>query len=321
MSNLSLLEEKIKSAKSILIVTHVNPDGDALGSAIAVKNVLKNKFNKNSDAVLIGRFPDVYNYLPLKDELIDLGNFDTEKIYDLAIAVDLASLDRLFGVEKTYENAKFKVNIDHHKTNNKYGDITFVDGNASSTGEVLYQIFEDINYEIDKNTAIALYTSIITDTGCFKYKNTTEKSMIICSKLLSKGADPSEITQQIYGNKPKAMVLLNAFAVLNTKFLNNGKIAYTTVSLDDLNKFEAETDYTEGIVEVLREINTVEIAIFFKEMKNGYTKVSMRSKDFDIAAVCEKFDGGGHTNAAGCTVMRPLNIAIEKILDEFREII
>ena len=321
MSSYSLLEEKIKSAESILIVTHVNPDGDALGSEIAVKNLLKNKFNKNSDAVLIGRFPDVYNYLPSKDELIDLSDFDTEKIYDLAIGVDLASLDRLCGVEKTYNNAKFNVNIDHHKTNNKYGDITFVDGNASSTGEVLYQIFENISYDIDKDTAIALYTSIVTDTGCFKYKNTTEKSMVICSKLLSKGADPSEITQQIYGNKPKAMVLLNAYAVSNTKFSNNGKIAYTIVTLNDLNKFNAETDYTEGIVEVLREINTVEVAIFFKEMKNGYTKVSMRSKNIDIASVCKKYDGGGHTNAAGCTVMKPVNIAVEKILDEFKDII
>ena len=321
MSNISLLEEKIKTAQNILIVTHVNPDGDALGAEIAVKNVLKNKYNKNSDAVLIGRFPDVYEFLPSKDELIDLGNFDTEKIYDLAIAVDLASLDRLCGVEKTYNNAKFKVNIDHHKTNIKYGDINFVDGNASSTGEVLYGIFEDINYEIDKDTAIALYTSIITDTGCFKYKNTTEKSMVICSKLLSKGADPSEITQQIYGNKPKAMVLLNAYAVSNAKFSNNGKIAYTTVTLEDLRKFNAETDYTEGIVEVLREINTVEVAIFFKEMKNGYTKVSMRSKTVDTAAVCAKYNGGGHTNAAGCTIMKPFNIAIEKILGEFKDII
>ena len=320
MSVLSLFEEKIKSAKNILIVAHVNPDGDALGATIATKCAIEERYGKKTDALFIGKYPDIYEFLPLKEQLIDADGFDVTKIYDVAIALDVASKERMMQIEKVYDNAKFKVNIDHHKTNNKYGDFAVVNGDASSTGEVLYGIFEDLKIDITKNIAIALYTSILTDTGCFKYNSTTAKSMDICSKLLSKGVDPTYIAGQIYANKPKAMVLLNSWAVSNAKFLQNGKIAYSVVTLKDLEQFGADQDHTEGIVETLKEINTVEIAMLFKELKNGFTKVSFRSKNYDVASICKKFDGGGHTNAAGCTVKKPMNIAIEKISEELEDI-
>ena len=114
--------------------------------------------------------------------------------------------------------------------------------------------------------------------------------------------------------------MLNAYAVSNAKFSKDGKIAYTTVSLNDLEKFNAEQDYTEGIVESLKEINTVEIAMLFKELKNGFTKVSFRSKNIDVAKISSKFDGGGHTNAAGCTIKKPMNIAVDKIMEELKGI-
>ena len=320
MSSLNLLEEKIKSAKSILITAHINPDGDALGATIAMKKALKEKYNKEADTIFIGKFPEIYEFMSHKNELISAENINNDKIYDVAIALDVAAKERLSVIEKIYNNAKYKINIDHHKTNNNYGDFSLVDGDASSTGEVLYELFNKLNIEITKDIANPLYISILTDTGCFKYNNTTEKSMYICSKLLSKGVNPNEIAQKIYGNKPKAMVMLNAYAVSNTKFINNWKIAYTTTSLKDLEKFNAESDYTEGIVEILKEISTVKVAILFKELPNGFTKVSFRSKDFDVAAICKKFDGGGHTNAAGCTIKKPVNIAIEKILEEVKDV-
>ena len=320
MSSLSLLEEKINSAKNIVILTHINPDGDALGSIISMKMVLKQRFGKDADTVFVGKYPDIYEFLPERNNLIDSNNFDTEKIYDIAIALDVASKERMSALEKTFNNAKYKINIDHHKTNNNYGDFNLVEENASSTGEVLYGLFAQINADITKDVAVALYTSILTDTGCFKYNSTTPKSMEICSELLSKGVNPSSVAQLIYANKPKPMVLLNAYAVTNAKFANNGKIAYAIVGLKDLEKFNADYDHTEGIVEVLKEINTVEIAMLFKELKNGFTKVSLRSKNTDVAKISEKFDGGGHTNAAGCTIKKPVNIAVEKILEELREI-
>ena len=320
MSSLSLFEEKIKSAKNILITAHINPDGDALGSTIAMKEALKEKYGKDADTIFIGKFPEIYDFIPHKNELIPAEKINTDKIYDVAIALDVASKERLSIIEKVYNNAKYTINIDHHKTNNNYGDFSLVDGSASSTGEVLYELFEKLNIEITKDIAISLYVSILTDTGCFKYNNTTEKSMYICSKLLTKGVNPNEIALQIYGNKPKAMVMLSAYAVSNAKFTNNGKVAYTTTLLKDLEKFNAESDHTEGIVEILKEISTVKIAILFKELQNGYTKVSFRSKDYDVAAVSKKFDGGGHTNAAGCTIKKPVNIAVEKILEELKDV-
>lgn len=320
MSKISLLEEKIQSADNILITTHINPDGDALGSIIAMKCAIKEKYNKNADTVYIGKYPDIYNFLPYKNELMPAEKFNTDKTYDVSVALDVASKERMVQVEKTYSNAKYKINIDHHKTNISYGDFNLVDGNASSTGEILYDLFNDLNIEISKDIAIALYTSIITDTGCFKYNSTTQNSMRICSELLSKGVSPAKVSQEIYGNKPKAMVMLNAWAISNTKFSNNGKIAYTQVSQNDLEKFNAEADHTEGIVEALKEINTVEVAILFKELPNGFTKVSFRSKTVDVSKISAKFDGGGHTNAAGCTVKKPVNIAIDKIMEELKDI-
>ena len=320
MSSLSLLEEKINSAQSILILTHINPDGDALGSIISMKCAIKQKFNKEADTLFIGKYPDIYEFLPCRRDLISIENFNSDKIYDVAIALDVASKDRMANIEKTFNSAKYKVNIDHHKTNNNYATFNFVDGNASSTGEVLYGLFNDLNIEITKDIAVSLYTSILTDTGCFKYNSTTPNAMKICSELLSKGVDPSKTAQLIYGNKPKSMVLLNAYAISNAKFLSNEKIAYTVVSLDDLERFKADSDHTEGIVEHLKEIDSVEVAILFKELKNGFTKVSFRSKNVDVAKISSKFDGGGHTNAAGCTVKKPMNIAIEKIIEELKDI-
>ncbi len=320
MSNINLLEEKLSSAKNILITAHINPDGDAIGSIIAMKCAIEQKFNKPTDTVIIGKYPEIYEFMPCRKDLISAENFNCDKVYDVAIALDVASKERMAQVEKTYNNAIFKINIDHHKTNNNYGDLAIVDGYASSTGEVLYGIFEELNIEITKDIAIALYTSILTDTGCFKYNSTTQKSMEICSRLLSKGVEPSQLAQQIYATKPKAMVMLNSWAVSNAKFSNSGKVAYTIVMLSDLERFNAESDYTEGIVEILKEINTVEIAILFKELKNGSTKVSFRSKTKDVSKISGKFDGGGHTNASGCTVQKPVSIAIDKILNELKDI-
>jgi len=321
MNSLQFLEENLKSANSVLIITHINPDGDALGSILSMKSAIQKQYGIKADAVYVGKYPDIYTFLPNKEQLITVENFNSDKVYDVAIALDVASKERMAQLEKTYDNAKYTVNIDHHKTNNNYGDFSMVNGDASSTGEVLFGLYESLKIDIDKNMAIALYTSILTDTGCFKFKNTTKKSLSIASKLMEKGVDPSYVAQEIYENKPKQMVLLNSYAVANAKFLNNNKIAYACVTYKDLEKFDAEMDHTEGIVEVLRQINTVQVAMLFKETKGEATKVSFRSKNIDVAAISRKFDGGGHTNAAGCTVNRPMNIAVEKILDEVRNVI
>ena len=177
------MEDKINSAQNIVILTHVNPDGDALGSLISVKCAIKQKFKKNADAVIVGKYPDIYDFLPYKEELINAEKFNADKIYDVVIAVDVASKDRMASAEKTFNNGKYRVNIDHHNTNNNYGEFNLVNGCASSTGEVLYGLFEQMGIEVTKDVATALYTSILTDTGCFKYNSTTPKSMEICSKF------------------------------------------------------------------------------------------------------------------------------------------
>ena len=310
--------ELIDKAEKILIITHVNPDGDTLGSACALKSFIGDKadillqVNKNRN------FPDTYRFLPYINEAKTFD--DVDRIYDTVICIDVASLDRIVeAAREIFDSAKVTINIDHHKTNKGFAMHNYVSGGISSAGELLYEIFEKENKNITLEMANCLYASILTDTGCFKYETVTKRTFEIVSKLLSKGVDSSDISKMCYEQKKKAMVLFQAHCISNAKFECNDKIAYTTVRLKDMEKFGAKDEHTEGLSEVLRSIEPVEIAFVLKETHRGDVKVSMRSKEKDITQIVKKFGGGGHCRAAGCTIKKPLDEAICAILDEIKK--
>ena len=159
-----------------------------------------------------------------------------------------------------------------------------------------------------------LYTSLMTDTGCFKYDNTTPEAFILASELVGYGVSPNKEYRACYETKPQAMVQFQAYVVSNAVFYDNGKIAFAKITRSDMSKFNATDDYTEGIVEVLRTSKNVEIAAILKETKDGYTKVSLRSKTIDLIPIVIEFGGGGHTFAAGCTIKKPIAVAFDKLL-------
>ena len=313
-SNCLDLKKHIEEAESIIIFSHVNPDGDTLGSNLALNIVIEKFFKKKADSVFVGFLPNIYSYLPAFSKFKDVQTIDKNKKYDLAIAVDVASKDRMVMGTSIYENAKYKVNIDHHVTNVGYGDLNIVDGNAACVGMILYKIFNEWKIKVNLDTARCLYTSLMTDTGCFKYDNTSPESFIIASELLKSGVSPAKEYRACYETKPQSMVQFQAYVVSNTIFYNNGKIAFSKITRSDMSKFNATDDYTEGIVEILRTSKNVEIAAILKETKEGYTKVSLRSKNVDLTPIVIDFGGGGHKFSAGCTIKKPVAIAFDKLL-------
>lgn len=315
MENLYLqLKDKIEQAESIIVFSHVSPDGDTLGSNLAISLMIEKYFNKKVDSTYVGVLPSLYSYMPDFDRFIDVQTIDKTKKYDLAIAVDVASKDRMVSGTTLFDNAKFKVNIDHHKTNIGYADINIIDGDAACVGIILYRIFKTWNLEIPTDVARCIYTSLLTDTGGFKYENTTPETFMLAADLVALGVSPTFEFRSCYETKPQSMVQFQAYVVSNATFYNSGKIAFAKITRGDMSKFGATDDYTEGIVEVLRTSKNVEIAAILKETKEGYTKVSLRSKTVDVTPIVIDFGGGGHTFAAGCTIKKPIAIAFDKLL-------
>ncbi len=309
--------DEIKRAEKILIISHVNPDGDTLGSMCALKLLIKDKADTIVQTSAASGVPETYKFLPEINSSKNLDNI--QNIYDLVIAVDVASIDRIVQpVRQIFDSAKMTVNIDHHKTNNGYAKLNCIVGDASSTGEVLYNIFKQKNVEITKDMADCLYVSILTDTGGFRYENTKAQTLETAANLIKLGVDSADITKKCYNNKAKNMVLFQASIISNTKFLFNNTVAVAFINEEDFKKFNANNEYTEGIAETLRTIKTVEISAVLKENDNQTTKVSLRSDNVDVCKIVKKFNGGGHIHAAGCTIKKPINAAYELLVCEIK---
>ena len=308
------LDDIIKRSKKILLLSHVNPDGDTLGSMCAMYSMIYDRFKIKADMSMVSNLPYNYKFLPN----INLAQryFDNSLVYDLVIALDIASPERMRDSKIFFDKAKATVNIDHHKTNPNYGDYQIIEPEASSTGEVLYNYFKKYDWHITEDTAECLYVAIMTDTGNFRFENTTSNAMRAAADLIDKGANPNILYKKCYETKTKNLVMFQNYCVNKAEFLNDGKIVYTTVYKKDLEKFSGGDDYTDGIAETLRAIDTTEVAFVVKEVEAKITKVSMRSKHIDVSKICETFGGGGHTYAAGCTIKAGISETVKKILDE-----
>lgn len=310
--------ELIDNAKRILIITHVNPDGDTLGSACALKSFIGGRADILLQLPCGKKYPETYEFLPYLKEAKTLEN--VQNIYDTVICVDVASIDRVVeNARDIFNSAGVTINIDHHKTNKGFAMYNHVLGGISSAGEVLYEMFEKNGIEITPEAARCLYVSILTDTGCFKYETVTPRTLEIASNLAKLGVDTSDIARKCYDLKPRAMVLFQAYCVSEAKFLCNDKIAYTIVRKKDMERFGAKDEHTEGICENLRSIKTVEFACVLKETSPDATKVSLRSKEKDVTEIVKKFGGGGHIRAAGCTIRKKADEALKVLLEEIKK--
>lgn len=314
------LNSIIKNSKNILLVSHINPDGDTLGSMCGLYSLIKDNLKKKCDMVVVSDVPVTYNFLPYVDEVKHISQLDLSREYDLVVTIDVAAIDRCADAEKLFKKAKNTINIDHHETNIGYAGVNIIEPQAAATGEIILEIAEKLDWKLSLETVINLYVAIVTDTGCFKFSNTTQRTMESAGKLISFGVNPSDIYQKCYESSSKDMVLFQSYCVNKAEFLNDDKIAYTIVYKKDLEKFNNQgEDFTDGLTEKLRAIRTTEVAFVVKELNSTTSKVSMRSKEKDIAQVCSAFGGGGHKLAAGAVIKATPKKAVDMLIEEIKK--
>ena len=308
--------EEIKNAKKIVILTHDLPDGDAIGSSLAMKIAIK-ALGKNAD-VIIPEHSACFDFLP---EIKEIKKESDVKKYDLAIALDCADNKILRGNEKYFEPAKRKIVIDHHGSNKMYGDINFVNPVSPACCEILAEIFNYFGIEITKEIGTCIITGIVTDTGGFDY-NVTAETFDFAAMLLRKGVNISEVYRKALKTKTKPSFELRKIANERLEFLENGRVTFTYITLEDEQKVGAKTGDHEGIVENGRDIEGVEVSVFLhqKQGKTNGFKISLRSNEYaNVADICIMLGGGGHTRAAGAFVNGTLEQIKEKILIEIKK--
>lgn len=309
--------ELINENKNIFLASHVNPDGDNLGSmlglALAIKEMGKNVFVLKSDLI-----PSDFTFLPgidliqeYDDNLGDVGLF---------ITLDCSDEERLGNNQKVLSDSKNTINIDHHISNTNFADINIVDSKASATAELVYQLIKKMGVSINKDIAINLYTAISTDTGSFKYESVTSNTHRITAELLDTGIDKNEININLYESMSftRMKLFIKSLATLET--YNNAEIAIIMVTQDMLKETGASLEDAEGIISYIRKISTVEVACLLKEVEKENIKISLRTKKYlDAAKICEKFDGGGHKRAAGCTLYKNIEESKSEIVKTLKE--
>lgn len=299
------------------IMTHVMPDGDALGSAFATKKYLEN-LGKKVIFISEETIPNHLSFLELNPVSIDAFN-NLNEMPDVFISLDSGDLTRLGDCKSLFEKANVTLNIDHHKTNTEYADINYIVKDASATGEVLFDIMN--KSDIDSSVAEGLYVAIVTDTGNFMYSNTTSKTFQIASELLKYDINMNEINVSLFQNKPMHQIKLLSESIYNMHLKFNNQVAFTCVTQEMLSRTGADISDADGIVEYIRNIEGVEVSILLKELASEEVKVSMRSKNaIDVSKIVQKFDGGGHSKAAGCTIYKTISKAEKVLSDEIKKI-
>jgi len=307
--------ELINRYDNVFICSHIQPDGDSLGSTLALAMAIgKIKGKDNVNVIKVDNIPSYFLFLPNVDIIKEQ---DINQEIELFISLDCSDRERL-GVGKEFlAKAKSVINIDHHITNENFGDVNIVIPSSGSTCEIVYKLIKCINVEIDKNIASCLYTGINTDTGRFMYSNTTYETHMIVAELIKTGIDINDINMNIYQNMTLERTKLFLESLNKLELYADNRVGIAIVNQEMLDKTNASMEDSEGIVSFVRDINTIEVACLLKEMSESEVKVSLRSKRLvDVAKISTKFGGGGHIRAAGCTIYESLEVAKKMILDE-----
>lgn len=313
------IQKAIAEAKLIYVGSHLDPDGDSLGTQLTVASYLRS-LGKSVLLCRDGNIPDKYQFLPGCDEIPLCEEVVPPEQVDTALILECPNPLRS-GKGRALITAGTKViNIDHHYDNTIYGDINWVNSEASSVGEMMYEYFQFVGYELSQEEAISLYTAILTDTGRFRYSSTSARTMQIAGELIDAGAEPYAIVEQIYyRTKPSTLKLLGR--VLGAmECHHDGQLCVLSVTNKMLAECEARGTETEGIVDWSLLSDGVLVGAFVKEVDATKSKASLRSKDvINVAAIAAGFGGGGHINAAGCVIELPLEEAKALLVKQIGE--
>ncbi len=286
--------EKIKESNNIVLISHINPDGDALGSSLSMYPVLKRMGKKVTIFNATKPLPEYLDFLPNFNKVTD----KLPKNFDLMISFDCGSFDRL-GIEK---KTAFLINFDHHISNTEYGDINIIDPNAASTSQVVYNFCKSNGIDIDKESATCMYTALITDTGSFQYESVNDKVFEMAADMVRCGVEPAYVSKMLFQRDRLSRLRLLAKAYETIEMCCDGRVAFVEVTREMMEITGAIKEDTDTIVNSVRAIAPVEIAAMLREDEDGI-KISLRSKNYaDVSKIAVKYGGGGHIRAAGATL-------------------
>ena len=302
---------QIEQRDRFVLTSHARPDGDAIGSALACCQILR-AMGKQADVVLHDGVPRVYRTLPFADQVQQADRVAGS--YEAAIILECDSIrrTRLEGLED-----RFLISIDHHVSGRPFANVNWIDPHAVATGEMVFRLAREAGTPFSPEIATCLYTALMTDTGSFMFQGTNEHTFALARELVLAGADPSHCARSIYfaHSVAKMRLLGEALRNLNTE----GHVGWTWVTQKQMERWEAKEEDCEGLVNYVLSIGEVEVAAFFRETPDGSFRVSLRSKGkLDVARVAERFGGGGHECASGCSVAGPLAHAVREVLELLR---
>jgi len=309
----------LREHQHFAILSHVRPDGDALGSqlalALSLQQLGKNVRVWNEEGML-----EKYSFLP-RAELLTKPPAIADDV-DVAIALDTAIQNRLGTAFAAVGSAKIWINIDHHRSNPSYGDLVIIDPSAPATGEIIFRLIKSQGLPFNHDIAENLYAAISTDTGSFQYPKTSALTFEIAAELVRAGGlDVGRLSQQLYESHPRRRLELLRELLRTMRFSECDRVASFSLSSKTAAELAALPEDNEGLIDHLRAIRGVIVAVFFEELADGKVRVSMRSKDeaVDVCAICQEFGGGGHTLAAGARVRGSLADVEKKVLEQIRE--
>jgi phosphoesterase RecJ-like protein len=311
---------QIKNSSHLLIASHAQPDGDAVGSLIALGLAI-GRLNIKSTLYNESPIPAVYRFLPSVERIV--RHIKKANTYDTAIILDCGDLSRIGEVSSTVSQIPFIINIDHHISNTRFGHRQLLDTSACSTAEVVYRLIKALSVSIDKTIATCLYTGILTDTGSFRFSNTNQAAFAISEEMAQLGVEPFDVAQHVFGTYSLGRIKLLNLALDSIEISDNGKLSMMTITKSMLAETDTQPEDVDGMINYARRIKNVKVAALIQEIQNGTQEsgyinryhVSLRSDGtVDVATIASSFGGGGHVNAAGFQIESSLlNLKTEMI--------
>lgn len=305
-----MIAAEIAANDSFIVTTHESPDGDAVGSTLALGNYLRG-LGKDVTIYLSDPLPEIYAFLPLADQVVSTI---PDRTFDVCFVLDVGEFRRAGEELMKFSGIGKFINIDHHLHCDNFGAINLIDPEAAATGVLIYRIIRAAGHDVDYDTALGIYTAVITDTGSFHYSNANQEAFDVAGEMVARGVNAWSVAEKLYESQPQKRLELLALALSTLTVSSRGDVASITVTLDMYEKTGASAELTDGFINYPRSIRGVEVAIFFRETKPGLFKVGFRSKGkVNVSALAAGFEGGGHHNAAGGVVSGTLEEVREKV--------
>lgn len=321
-SLISEISACLKNHATFLITTHVRPDGDAIGSLLAMASWLR-KRDKRIKAIIADPVPKQYLFLP-NVSLIEINNKKKTGNIEIAIALDTAEKARSGGILEAWGPFDKIINIDHHISNTKFGDLNWIVPEASSTSELVFRLVETSGFPIDQEMATHLYTGILTDTGSFHFNNTSALTLYIASQLVAYGANPTAIAEAVYESRSLDQLQTLGKLLSSLQTNDDGSIAWAVIDEKIINNAAMASQDFDWFIDFARNLSDVKVVFLLKKIKNQLFKISLRSKGSDgnvinVSRLASKFGGGGHVRAAGCEMSGTSETIIRSILAVIKE--